>query len=313
MSCCWGIGLGTLPAWPLWSHQHKPKYPKNEPHLWVSRTFVLPDVGPLKHLVGPSRVPTTGIIITDVAQSDPKSLGLLANTWCMTWVDTWLVAWLHRRNTAASLRTFGVVVLPIGWNQGSELCLLMGVPLHRMTTEGCNQAASKLAANIMCRMHLWFTLQDDSKVGTKKFKSPFRTSKEMARLGGNAIALRSAAVAIIITMRAVDPALMQRYLEQWPWAHWSARKAIQLCGCKFCCNCCIMLYTNWTIQKVVQHVTGIANGFLMLKAWLLQLGYSALRCKEMVLHAKMKKHIIGLSFDFQITFEAPSTMPEIIT
>ena len=184
MSCCWGIGLGTLPAWPLWSHQHKPKYPKNEPHLWVSRTFVLPDVGPLKHLVGPSRVPTTGIIITDVAQSDPKSLGLLANTWCMTWVDTWLVAWLHRRNTAASLRTFGVVVLPIGWNQGSELCLLMGVPLHRMTTEGCNQAASKLAANIMCRMHLWFTLQDDSKVGTKKFKSPFRTSKEMARLGG---------------------------------------------------------------------------------------------------------------------------------
>ena len=28
MSCCWGTGLDTLPAWPLWSHQHQAKVSK---------------------------------------------------------------------------------------------------------------------------------------------------------------------------------------------------------------------------------------------------------------------------------------------
>ena len=44
------------------------------------------------------------------------------------------------------------------------------------------------------------------------FLSDSATSEDLARMGGNAIALRAAAVAIIMTMKAVDPMLMQRYL-----------------------------------------------------------------------------------------------------
>jgi hypothetical protein len=39
-------------------------------------------------------------------------------------------------------------------------------------------------------------------------------SQELARLGGNAIALRAAAVAIITLMKSIDPALLQRYLQK---------------------------------------------------------------------------------------------------
>lgn len=46
------------------------------------------------------------------------------------------------------------------------------------------------------------------------------TSEDLARMGGNAIALRAAAVAIIMTMKAVDPMLMQRYLHQSGWFAW---------------------------------------------------------------------------------------------
>lgn len=58
---------------------------------------------------------------------------------------------------------------------GTEFLILMGVPMHRMSSDCCSQ-------------------------------------HELCRSGGNAIALRAAAVATIMTMKAADPALMARYL-----------------------------------------------------------------------------------------------------
>lgn len=59
---------------------------------------------------------------------------------------------------------------------GSEYLILMGVPLHRMCAQ-CN------------------------------------SESELARMGGNCIALRAAAVALIILLKAVDPVLLKRYLK----------------------------------------------------------------------------------------------------
>ena len=38
-------------------------------------------------------------------------------------------------------------------------------------------------------------------------------AEELARMGGNCIALRAAAVAFIILLKAVDPILLKRYLK----------------------------------------------------------------------------------------------------
>lgn len=88
----------------------------------------------------------------------------------------------------------------VSW--GTEFLILMGVPLHRMSTSSCSQRATLLQTMKTC---LWkLCLQHFSRF----------ESKELSKMGGNCIHLRAAAVAIIMALKALDPALLQRYLDR---------------------------------------------------------------------------------------------------
>jgi hypothetical protein len=135
-----GTGLDPLPQWQIWSHHYQPIYFQNESYLWETCPSLLLDARALDHAIWFPRVVfllvAYHIYPNHDATPETQAFGKIFDIWPMP-LSHWLlgIAWIQLSASAPLRRASSSC--HTSW--GSEFLLLMGVPLHRMTTSGFSQ------------------------------------------------------------------------------------------------------------------------------------------------------------------------------
>ena len=194
-----GPGFDPLAEWQIWSHQHEPSHSSNESNLWTQ------DATMLSHVVA-SNFHTISQLKFNILQVYILCIPRPAGRYLIYDFKRYLTGCLasnllskHHCSPAAGAEDRNFASWwgfhYIEWQQNAVL---------RVFLSWCLMAAS---ISSLCAIMFYNTSWLVVFIIT--------TSKEMAKLGGNSIAVRAAAVVIIIIMRSVDPSLMSRYLRGW--------------------------------------------------------------------------------------------------
>lgn len=222
-----GFGSASICAWPFRSHQHQPEHREDEPDLWYAGALLF-DVRAPKIMI----LFTPNICIPKWSQQklqtileiDILDLPRPAGKYLLYGPQRYLtggLAWLAKQ--------LGLCALTVSLCMHASLLTykLRHWSLHHDGSSGAPDVRRVLLRKgspaAMSRAH-WKFIGYPNKFEHEPVKTCqniivmsisfcFFFPKELMRMAGNCIHVRAASIAIIILMKAVDPALLQRYLD----------------------------------------------------------------------------------------------------